>query len=175
MTKAFGKHDLDGVPPRRAYELFFSIPSPVGPEAWKSPYQTIQNLLDHLARFSRSEASRRTYLGLIMIFCQATGFNPDQLILLPETKSTQLVQRHIDNLATKGMSKSYVNTVNKRLNTFYRVNGITLDTVATINQHDTENDPSTYPQNKNFTGLPTQRITQGTALSYSAYGQAGFE
>ncbi|MFC1803868.1 hypothetical protein ACFL0D_07895 [Thermoproteota archaeon] len=128
MTKAFGKHDLDGEFKLRGYEVYFGISSPTGPESWKSSIPSIQNFLDHLSRFSRSRASRRSYLSLIMIFCESTRYIPDQLITLPESKINQLIQKHIDTLATNGMSKSYVNTVNKRLKTFFRANGIKPET-----------------------------------------------
>ncbi|MCW4051102.1 MAG: tyrosine-type recombinase/integrase [Candidatus Bathyarchaeota archaeon] len=63
-----------------------------------------------------------------MIFCESTGYTPDQLTSLTEPQISQLIQSHIDTLATNGMSKSYVNTVNKRLKTFFRANGIKPET-----------------------------------------------
>jgi integrase len=128
MVKAFGKHDLENLSKCRSFELYFGIISPVGPEAWKSTYPSVQNLLDHLGRYSKSEASRRTYLNLLQAFCMKTGYNPDQLTAIPKDTINSLIQEHIDELARNGASVSYANTVNKRIKTFFRANKIKPDT-----------------------------------------------
>ena len=128
MSRAFGKLDLTSEPPLRGFELYFGITSPVGFEAWRSRYPSVQNLLDHLSRYSRSEASRRTYLNLLQLFCEKTGHNPDQLVTLSLDTINDLIQNHIDELARQDYSKSYVNTVNKRLKTFFRSNNIKPET-----------------------------------------------
>ncbi|OGD49569.1 hypothetical protein A3K79_06150 [Candidatus Bathyarchaeota archaeon RBG_13_46_16b] len=57
--KAFGRLDLTKPLGLRQFERFFGITSREGPEAWKSKYKSVQNLLDHLSRFGKSESSKR--------------------------------------------------------------------------------------------------------------------
>jgi len=122
MTRPFGKPHPSNLPLRR-FEVYFRIPAREGPEAWRSGYSSVQNLLDHLSRYTKSYSSRSRYLNLLKNFSLKVGHNPDGLISLPRTRVESLVQGFADELAAKGRSKSYVNTVIKRLRTFFRVNG----------------------------------------------------
>lgn len=122
MTRPFGKPHPSNLPLRN-FEVYFGIPAREGPEAWRSGYASVQNLLDHLSRYTKSYSSRSRYLNLLKNFCWKVGHNPDKLLSLPKRRVESLVQRFADELAANGRSKSYVNTVIKRLRTFFRVNG----------------------------------------------------
>ena len=122
-ARAFGKLDLSSPPQLRPFEVYFNIIAREGAEAWKSSYVSVQNLLSHLGRYTMSYSSREKYLTLLHRFCRRTNLSPDQLARLPREKAEALIQNFADELAACGRSKSYVNTVIKRLRSFYRVNG----------------------------------------------------
>lgn len=120
---AFGKLHLDAVRPLRSFEIYFAIPARSGAAAWTSGVPAIQRLLNHLARFSRSDDSRECYLNSIKRFCHITRLSPTKLIMLPNTQVEHLIQSYIDNLAKLNASRGYLNTLIKRLRTFFTVNG----------------------------------------------------
>lgn len=127
MVKAFGKKDSGSSIGLREFEKYLLVPVREGEGAWRSNYCSVQNLLDHLARFSKSESSRRKYLNLLKNFCKRSSYSPDDLIDLPKEEVDRLVQGFVDGKAKKDCSKRYLNTVIKRLRTFFRVNGIEID------------------------------------------------
>ena len=49
-------------------------------EGWKSHYQSVNNLLLHLSRKSKSEGTRKVYLWHLHKFCEFTSSTPAQLI-----------------------------------------------------------------------------------------------
>ena len=83
----------------------------------------MQNLLTHLSRYTRSESSREVYLNLLKRFCLWSKYDPDELVCLPKSRAESLVQAFSDELAEMGRSKAYVNSVIKRLRTFFHVDG----------------------------------------------------
>lgn len=123
--KAFGKFTPNSAWQLREFEVKFQIEAREGPSAWKSRISAIQNLLDHLRRYTESECSREKYLRHLLQFCRRYGFNPEYAVRIPKKKVESLVQGFADELASKDRSKAYVNTVVKRLRTFFRVNGYT--------------------------------------------------
>ena len=121
--KAFGKFDPRSQLPLRKFEIYFGINARDGADGWKSSYESVQNLLNHLARYTRSEGSREKYLDLLRRFCEWCNYNPNELVCLPKEKVESLIQSFADGLAAMDRSKAYVNSVIKRLKTFFRSNG----------------------------------------------------
>ena len=120
---AFGKISLDGPRPLRGFERYFGIEAREGSEAWRSRFASVQRLLDHLSRYSGSEGSRESYLNMLRRFCQRTGYDPDRLTQLHKHEVKRLIQDYADGKAKAQASRAYVNTIIKRLRTFFRVNG----------------------------------------------------
>lgn len=121
--KAFGKFNINEPLPLRKFEVFFGIPSRDGPNAWTSSYPSVQALLTHFLRYTRSTGSRESYLNQLKRFCISTGQTPDQLTTLDNATVEQLIQRYLDDMNRRGKSPSYLNTTLKRLKTFFTVNG----------------------------------------------------
>ncbi|TET72698.1 hypothetical protein E3J39_01765, partial [Candidatus Bathyarchaeota archaeon] len=120
---AFGKISLEGPRPLRGFERYFGIEAREGSEAWRSSFASVQRLLDHLSRYSGSEGSRESYLNMLRRFCQITGYDPDGLTQLHKNEVERLIQDYADEKARDQASRAYVNTIIKRLRTFFRVNG----------------------------------------------------
>ena len=120
--RAFGKLDLTKPLGLRKFERFFGIASREGPEAWRSKYKSVQNLLDHLNRFGRSESSKEVYLNQLRRLCEWLKLDPDQLTNLPKHNVETSVQGFVDQTAGQDRSRAYVNSMIKRFRTFFRVN-----------------------------------------------------
>jgi integrase len=120
--KAFGRLDLTKPLGLRQFERFFEISSREGSEAWKSKYKSVQNLMDHLSRFGKSESSKEVYLNQLRRLCEWLKLDPDQLVDLPKHKVEMSVQRFVDQAAGLNRSRAYVNSMIKRFRTFFRVN-----------------------------------------------------
>jgi integrase len=126
LGKAFGKLDFSKPLELRRFEHFFGITAREGPEAWKSKYKSVQNLLDHLNRFGRSEGSKEVYLNRLRRLCEWSNADPDRLVNLPKRKAETLLQKFVDEAAGLNRSRAYVNSMTKQLRTFFRVNGKSL-------------------------------------------------
>lgn len=122
QQKAFGKFDPNGPLHLREFEVEFRIEARSGPGAWRSGLQSVQKLLDHLWRYTSSESSREKYLRILLQFSKWSGLSPEELVRLPKREAELLVQEFTDSIARNGASPAYVNTVIKRLRTFFRVN-----------------------------------------------------
>jgi len=131
VTRAFGKFDLSSPLPLRGFEKYFKIGAREGPKAWRSYYASVQNLLNHLSRFTKSESSREKYLGSLRRFCLWFGSNPDELVRLPQVEIEASIQNFVDGLAQKSNSRTYINSIIKRLKSFFRANGYDNLKVAT--------------------------------------------
>lgn len=123
MTRPFGKLDFLNLR-LRAFEVYFKIQARRGPMAWRSGYDSVQKLLNHLSRYTKSESSRVRYLNHLRQFCEWSALKPDQLVSLQKERVEALVQGFVDELAGLDRSRAYVNSVIKRLRTFFRANGI---------------------------------------------------
>lgn len=124
-ARAFGKFIPGKALPMRGFEVQLEVRARNGPNAWKSDLPSVQNLLDHLGRYTRSESSREKYLRHLHQFSRSSDHSPEELVKLPKGKVELLIQGFADELAAKARSKAYVNSVIKRLGTFFRVNGYT--------------------------------------------------
>jgi integrase len=127
MVKAFGKFDKHGARGLRRFAIFFRIKNRAGEGAWQSGYPSIQMLLNHLRRYTQSECSRQKYLGYLMNFCMWTSLNPEQLVRLSKKRVERLIQEYVDAKSLRNSSKAYLNTLIKKLKTFFSVNGLEGD------------------------------------------------
>ncbi|MHA1238424.1 MAG: hypothetical protein ACTSSJ_04155 [Candidatus Odinarchaeia archaeon] len=105
--KAFGKFNIEDPLPLRNFEKSFGIMSREGPNAWRSTLQSIQNLLNHLKRYTRSESSREKYLRTLLQFSKWTGLSPEKLVKLPKRRVELLVQEFADSIAGNNASPAY--------------------------------------------------------------------
>ena len=92
-------------------------------DSWTSEYVSVNLLLKHLFRKSKSEASRKAYLRQIYSFCISIGLTPDELVKLPKNRIEKLVQEHADKYNDAKHSIRYVNSIIHLLKTFFKVNG----------------------------------------------------
>ncbi|MEM2522792.1 MAG: tyrosine-type recombinase/integrase [Candidatus Bathyarchaeia archaeon] len=102
---------------------------------WRSEYTSVNALLKHLWRKSRSEASRRAYLRQVYLFCCATGFTPDELIALPKEKIEILVQDYVDYYNDGRHSIRYVNNILHLLKGFFKANGFRRANALELESH----------------------------------------
>ena len=123
IRKAFGKFDPQEPLRLRGFEVYFKIRARKGLYAWRSDYPSVQRLLDHLQRYTQSESSREVYLNVLRRFCEWSSYDSEKLVQLPKFKVEKLVQDYVDGLAKEDRSKAYVNSLIRRLRTFFMVNG----------------------------------------------------
>ena len=88
---------------------------------WRSNYRSVNNLLLHLMRKSKSEGSKRLYLWHLFKFCQFTNRKPNELVALRRSQVEKLVQKHADNL--RAASPRYSNLAIAILKAFFVANG----------------------------------------------------
>jgi len=81
--KLFGTFELHEPRQLREWEIYFGIEDREGVNAWKSQYTSVQHLLRHLRRYTKSSSTRSVYLRILYRFCRYTGYDPDQLVGLP--------------------------------------------------------------------------------------------
>lgn len=102
----------------RAYETYLKV------EGWNSEFHSVQNLLNHLKRKTKSEKSRSNYLQGLYYFSKAqNSTNPDKLVSLSKPKLEGLVQKFIDDMNEKDRSIRYLNVTLEQLKTFFESNG----------------------------------------------------
>jgi len=88
---------------------------------WCSNYRSVNNLLLHLIRRSKSEGSKRIYLWHLYKFCHYTSRKPNELVALKRNQIEKLVQSYADSLMDA--SPRYSNLAISSLKTFFAVNG----------------------------------------------------
>jgi len=121
--KIFGRFDLYEPHKLRAWESYFGIEDRVGTKAWRSKYHSVRNLLRHLRRFTQSTSTRSVYLRILYRFCKHTGYDPDELAKLSPKKAEELIMDFVDELGEEDYSKAYLNSIMRRLQSFFRANG----------------------------------------------------
>jgi hypothetical protein len=99
--KAFGKFDPNRPLSLREFEVEFRMEARSGPSAWRSKLRSVQKLLDHLWRYTRSESSREKYLRTLLQFSKWSGLGPEELVRLPKGEAGLLVQEFADRIALK--------------------------------------------------------------------------
>ena len=102
---------------------------------WRSEYASVNSLLKHLWRKSRSEASRRAYLRQVYLLSMSTGLTPDDLIKLPKRKIEEFVQEYADQYNDGRHSIRYVNNVIHLLKGFFKANGFKRARALEIESH----------------------------------------
>jgi len=158
LRKAFGKFGLDEPLPLRKFENLFRIDAREGPRSWVSSYVSVQKLLDHLQRFTKSESSKEVYLNVLRRFCEWSDLNPTRLVHLPKTKVEELIQSYVDELATEDKSKTYINSLIKRLRTFFKLNGYLRNKELIIRTYHV---PSRYRKTPEY--IPTKQEVHAMA------------
>jgi hypothetical protein len=92
-------------------------------DGWTSGCRSVQRLLDHLARKTKSESSRRHYLETVASLCRREGREPDQIVGLAKGEIEDAVQAYLDSMKKKDRSTTYINVSLAQLETFFRANG----------------------------------------------------
>ena len=92
-------------------------------EGWRSKYQSIDILLRHLERRSKSLSTRRNFLQHIFRFCQFSKMNPDELVSLSKQEIEILVQSFCDRYNSEAYSRRTANNVLTVLRSFFATNG----------------------------------------------------
>ena len=121
-VKIFGKFELREPHALRDWEIYFGIEDREGVNAWKSNYTSVQNLLRHLTHYTKSTSTRSVYLRILHRFCKYAGKNPDQLVALPPKQVNGLIMDFVGELGEQNYSKAYLNSIIRRLQTFFRAN-----------------------------------------------------
>ena len=92
-------------------------------DGWKSEYISVDLLLRHLSRKSKSEASRKAYLNWLHSFCIYARANPDELVKLSKRANEKLVQNYADLYNDGNHSIRTINNAIDLLKAFFKVNG----------------------------------------------------
>lgn len=90
---------------------------------WVSDYSSIQRLLDHLKRKTRSETSRLKFLQDVDRFLRSVGLSPDELVALKRSEIQVLLQKFVDDLNDGVKSLRYINGMAGDVITFLHCNG----------------------------------------------------
>jgi len=98
---------------RRGWEVLLKV------EGWKSGYATVDQLLRHLGRKTRSEGSRGTYLKTLAQFVRFAGLSPDELVGLKKEEVEDKVQAFCD---LAGAPRT-ANRKMEELKTFFKCSG----------------------------------------------------
>ncbi len=96
-------------------------------DGWVSPYNSVNNLLRRLSRRTGSEATKRSYLGVVRRFCCYVGMGPDELLKLEREQLESLVQSYCDKFNNPNYSRKYANNVLRILKSFFEANGLRLN------------------------------------------------
>jgi integrase len=103
------------IPKIPSYMSFLKVKS------WTSSYRSVNNLLAHLMRKSRSEGSRRLYLWHLFKFCQFARKKPNELTTLKRNQAEKLAQAYADSF--RDTSPQYSNLAVAILKAFFVANG----------------------------------------------------
>jgi integrase len=90
-------------------------------KSWTSSYRSVNNLLAHLLRKSKSEGSRRLYLWHLFKFCKYAKKKPNELTTLRRDQAEKLAQAYADSF--RDTSPRYSNLAVVILKAFFFVNG----------------------------------------------------
>lgn len=100
---------------RRKHHKFLRV------TGWSSDYRSVNNLLLHLMRKSKSESSKDLYLWHLSKFCEYTNKKPNELVALRRDQVEKLVQKYADSL--RDASPRYSNLAIAILKSFFVTNG----------------------------------------------------
>ncbi len=102
-----GEHKL------RDWEVLLKV------KGWNSGYNSVDRLLRHLGRKTRSEGSRATYLKTLARFVSFTGLSPVQLVGLKKEEVEEKVQAFCD----LAVAPRTANRKMEELKSFFKCNG----------------------------------------------------
>jgi hypothetical protein len=102
---------------------------------WESEYASVQKLLDHLSRRTKSESSRIQYLQTLATLCRREQRTPDQLVRLSRHEAEDAVQIYLDDMAKRGNSKRWINASMHQLITFFRGSGFRKQKELELEHH----------------------------------------
>lgn len=97
-------------------------------DGWSSKFQSVDLLLKHLARKSRSVSSRDSYCYIISRLCSYVNLNPDELVSMAREKPDEIgsrIQNSADVYNDRGSTRC-ANHVIHLAKTFFKVNKIEL-------------------------------------------------
>jgi len=117
---------------------------------WESNFQSVNNLLRHYQRKTRSEHTRANACQTVKALSEFADKGPDDLVTLSPSKASSLVQDFVDSLANKGCSIRYVNVSLAYLKTFFKVNGFKGSKALDVDRH---YQPSRYRKREEY--IPT--------------------
>lgn len=117
---------------------------------WSSNFQSINRLLRHYRRKTRSEHTRANVCQTVKALSEFADKNPDDLVTLSPNAASSLVQDFVDSLANKEYSIRYVNVSLAYLKTFFKVNGFKGSKTLDVERH---YQPSRYRKREEY--IPT--------------------
>jgi integrase len=88
---------------------------------WESKYSSVNNLLAHLMRKSKSFGSKQLYMWHLYKFCLYTGKKPNELVAMKRSQAEKCSQEYADSLSK--VSPRYSNLAIAVLKAFYASNG----------------------------------------------------
>jgi integrase len=90
-------------------------------DGWSSQYTSVDNLLLHLTRKTKSESSQKLYLWHLYKFCLFSQKKPNELVRLRRSEAEKIAQGYADTLYPN--SPRYANMSIIVLKAFFAVNG----------------------------------------------------
>ncbi len=117
---------------------------------WDSNFQSVNRLLRHYQRKTRSEHTRANACQTVKALSDFADKGPDDLVTLSPSKASSLVQDFVDSLANKKCSTRYVNVSLAYLKTFFNVNGFKGSKALEVERH---YQPSRYRKRDEY--IPT--------------------
>ena len=118
--------------------------------SWESNFQSVNNLLRHYQRKTRSEHTRANVCQTVKALSEFADKGPDDLVTSSPSEASSLVQDFVDSLANKGCSIRYVNVSLAYLKTFFKVNGFKGSKALDVDRH---YQPSRYRKREEY--IPT--------------------
>lgn len=98
-------------------------------DGWRSEYVSVENLLKHLKRKTKSEGSRATYLKTLAQFVKFCGVSPDDLASLDKEEVEKKVQEFCD----RAKAPRTANRKMEELKTFFKCNGFRVGSKCNLN------------------------------------------
>jgi len=120
---------------------------------WQSEDKSVQRLLDHLARKTGSESSRRNYLETLARLCKKEGKAPRELAGLRKAEAEDAVQSYLDSMLKRDLSKKWIKSCMAQLVAFFKVNGFKKGRELDIEAYSV---PTRYRKRREYVPLPSE-------------------
>jgi integrase len=96
----------------------------LGINGWESQYPSVQRFLDHLARRTKSDATKLNYCHYMFKLCKSLNISsPEDLVTMQKEEVKIQIERFLDNMLRKGRSKYSVRNAKGCFITFFKCNG----------------------------------------------------